>query len=153
MRSLVVLSTLSVLAVLLIGCGGTGGTTIAIAPAAHVGAKPPVLAGPWGTHQEGYGHVEPPTIFNGGDGSGLVNHIEWLAWGGSRAVGLGSGLYVTPTESNAEGTRESAVIVLFRLGYCHGRHAYNAITWFYPQHGQHFNAASYINACSGTYHE
>ena len=113
----------------------------------------PILAGPWGSYQEGYGHVEPRTIFNGGDGSGLVNHIEWLTWGGQRAVGLGIGLYAAPGQSNAEGTRESAIVVLFHLGACHGRRAYDAVTWFFPQHGEHFNPRQYINACSGSYHQ
>jgi hypothetical protein len=104
-------------------------------------------------HQAGYGHAEPPSIFNGGDRSGLVTHIEWLTWGGSRAVGLGRGLYIAPDQFSSEGTRQSAVIVLFKLGYCHGRRAYDAITWFYPQHGNRFNPHAYINACTGHYHE
>ncbi len=131
-----------------------GSVLVACFVAPAVGrSSTPILAGPWGTYQEGYGHVEPPTIFNGGDGSGLVSHIEWLAWGGSRAVGLGRGLWIAPGQSSVEGTRQAAVVVLFHLGYCHGRRAYNAITWFYPQHGQHFNPRIYINACNGSYHE
>jgi hypothetical protein len=99
----------------------------------------PILAGPWSLDQKGYGHVRPSSIFNGGDPTGLVRHIEWLTWGGPRAVGVGSGFYVAPNQITAEGSRHSAVIVLFKLGTCHGRRAYNAIQWYFPEYGEHFN--------------
>ena len=41
----------------------------------------PILAGPWGSYQKGYGHTKPTTIFNGGDSTGLVQHIQWKTWG------------------------------------------------------------------------
>jgi hypothetical protein len=47
--------------------------------------------------------VEPATVFNGGDPTGLIKHIEWLTWGGSRAIGVGSGFYVAPNQITAEG--------------------------------------------------
>ena len=31
--------------------------------------------------------------------------------------------------------------------------AYDAITWYYPQHGDHFDPREYINACTGRYVE
>jgi hypothetical protein len=34
-----------------------------------------------------------------------------------------------------------------------GGRAYDAITWFYPQHGQHFNPHVYVDACTGRYYE
>ncbi len=37
----------------------------------------------------GWGKVEPSTIFNGGDPSGLVTHIHWTSWGDSVATGRG----------------------------------------------------------------
>ena len=67
------------------------------------------------------------------------------------AVGHGLGLYVGPHQSNAEGRRETAKIVVFQLGYCHGRRAYEAIEWYFPQHGQHFDPREYIEACTDTY--
>jgi hypothetical protein len=32
------------------------------------------------------------------------------------------------------------------------RYAYNAIEWFYPEYGQHFEGDQYVNACTGTFH-
>jgi hypothetical protein len=112
----------------------------------------PILAGPWASYQEGYGHVRPSTVFNGGDPTGLVRQIEWLTWGGSRAVGVGLGFYVAPNQITAEGTRQSVVIVLFQLGTCHRRRAYNAMEWYFPEHSEHFNPHQYINACTGQYY-
>lgn len=113
----------------------------------------PVLAGPWSTNQRGYGHARPTTVFNGGDPTGLVQHIRWKTWGGARAIGVGTGWYVGPHQSTAEGTQEPVRIVVFQLGYCHGRRAYEAIEWYFPQHGGRFQPNSYIEACTGEYHE
>jgi len=87
-------------------------------------------------------------VFNGGDGSGLISHIHWKTWGGPLAIGTGIGLYITPYQASAEGTRESARIVAFRLGTCHGRRAYDAVEWYFPQHGQHFNPRPPYNLCN-----
>jgi hypothetical protein len=43
-------------------------------------------------------------------------------------------------------------VVLFQRGRCDGRSAYNAIEWYFPQHGQKFSPGTYINACTGTYY-
>jgi hypothetical protein len=42
-------------------------------------------------------------------------------------------------------------IVLFQLGRCHGRLAYDAIEWYFPRHGQKISPGTYISACTGTY--
>ena len=102
--------------------------------------------------QRGYGHARPRTIFNGGDASGLLTGIHWSTWGRSRAIGTGRGLYVAPDQSNAEGTEEPARVVLFALGSCKGRRAYEAIEWYFPQHGERFQPHRYIDACTGEYH-
>jgi hypothetical protein len=106
---------------------------------AFASAREPILAGPWSLNQEGYGHVRPRAVFNGGDPTGLIRRIEWLTWGGPRAVGVGISTYVAPGQITAEGRPESAVIVLFKLGTCHGRRAYDAIQWYFPEHGEHFD--------------
>jgi hypothetical protein len=116
-------------------------------------ASQPILAGPWARSQQGYGHARPATIFNGGDPTGLLTHIEWLTWGGARAVGVGTSTYVGPHQATAEGTLQAAVVVLFKLGACRGHRAYDAVTWYFPEHGESFSATRYINACSGQYHE
>jgi hypothetical protein len=116
------------------------------------GAQVPILAGPWSLHQRGYGHARPSAIYNGGDPTGLVQHIQWKTWGTAQAVGTGIAEYVGPHQIVAEGTPQPARIVLFQLGSCRGRPAYDAIEWYFPQHGQHFDPHQYINACTGTYY-
>jgi hypothetical protein len=37
----------------------------------------------------GFGTAAPGAIFNGGDPSGLVTHIDWTSWGQSVAAGRG----------------------------------------------------------------
>jgi hypothetical protein len=126
---------------------------LGIATAASAAARPPVLAGPWAPGQQGYGHVKPRTVFNGGDPTGLIKMIHWTSWGRPRATGTGTALWVGPHQFVAQGKFEKgAKIVLFQLGRCHGRSAYNAIEWYFPQHGQKFSAGTYINACTGTYY-
>ena len=123
-----------------------------LAQAAEGSSMPPVLAGPWSSYQTGYGHVKPPVINNGGDPTGVVTAIRWTTWGGPRAVGTGRGSYVGPHSVVAGGSYASAEIVLFHLGTCKGRPAYDAIEWYFPDHGERFNAGTYINACTGAYY-
>ncbi len=111
----------------------------------------PILAGPWGSNQEGYGHYKPRKIYNGGDPTGIVEHIHWITWGHARAIGSGIAEWVGPHQDVAEGTLQSTRIVLFQLRSCNGRRAYDAIEWYFPQHGEHFNPRQYINACTGEY--
>jgi hypothetical protein len=125
---------------------------IAAATAAAASAVP-ILAGPWSMGQKGYGHAKPRTIFNGGDPTGLVKMIHWTSWGGHRATGTGTADWVGPHQIVAQGQFEKgAKVVLFQLGSCHGRSAYNAIEWYFPSHGQKFSSGTYINACTGTYY-
>jgi hypothetical protein len=112
----------------------------------------PILAGPWSSDQEGYGYAKPATIFNGGDVLGRIRDIHWSSWGGARAVGHGIAPYVAPSHrASIEAQPEPAKIVAFHLGYCHSRRAYDAVEWYFPEHGGHFNLRQYINACTGNY--
>jgi hypothetical protein len=113
----------------------------------------PILAGPWASYQRGYGHARPSTVDNGGDPTGVVTHIHWKSWGRSQAIGTGISDYVGPNQSVATGTEETARIVAFHLGTCHGRRAYDAIEWYFPQHGDHFMPGDYIDPCTGTYYQ
>jgi hypothetical protein len=124
----------------------------ALSVSTSLGAQVPILAGPWSIHQRGYGHARPSTIYNGGDPTGLVQHIQWKTWGAAQAIGTGTAEYVGPHQVVAQGTQQPARIVLFQLGSCRGRRAYDAIEWYFPQHGQHFDLHQYINACTGTYY-
>jgi hypothetical protein len=135
-----------------IGSGATH-TAAAVVDAANrtaTAAATPILAGPWGRAQEGYGHAEPRNVFNGGDPTGLLENIQWLTWGGPRAVGVGHGFYLATNQVTAEARGATAVIVAFKLGSCHGRRAYNAVQWYFPEYGEHFNprAAGY-RLCTG----
>jgi hypothetical protein len=122
------------------------GTGVALAA-----ATTPILAGPWTLHQKGYGHARPQTIDNGGDPTGLVSAIAWHSWGGARATGSGTAEYVGRNQSVAQGKEESARIVAFHLGTCHGKRAYNAVEWYFPNHGGHFSAGNYVNPCTGRF--
>ena len=58
------------------GCGATHKETTVVNTADRAAAATPILAGPWARDQQGYGHVEPGTVFNGGDPTGLINHMN-----------------------------------------------------------------------------
>jgi len=117
-------------------------------------AAVPVLgrpAGDFDVDSEGFGEVRPATVFNGGDPTGLVMHITWSSWGGSTAVGTGTSDYVGPNQTVAGGTQETVTIVAFDLGACGGTLMYQAVEWYFPQHGQTFNPGQYENICTGSY--
>ena len=99
----------------------------------------------------GFGQVRPKEIFNGGDPTGMVSHITWKSWGGSKAIGTGTALYVGPNQIVANGTNETATVVAFNLGLCGGKLMYRAVEWYFPQHGQAFNPGQYENICTGGY--
>jgi hypothetical protein len=111
----------------------------------------PTLGRVWGPGgQKGYGQVRPSTIYNGGDESGLAEHIKWASWGGTKAVGYGEAVYVGPGQFEYQGKMEPATIVAFDLGSCAGHPAYLRVEWYFPQHGQKFVAsATDRNICTG----
>ena len=158
------------------GCAGTAASTApptaAVPPATTVPptTAPPTTAPPtttatpvattvlptlgvqWGPGvQQGYGHARPVTVFNGGDPTGLVQHITWTSWGAETATGTGISYYDGPGQSVAQSTAQRATIVAFDLGTCGGHPAYQAVEWFFPQHGGKFSATTYINDCTGQY--
>lgn len=129
-----------------------------LATAAIAGCSPgaastvvPVLGRPAGifVHGTGWGKVKPTEVFNGGDPTGLVTHISWSSWGGSTAMGTGTSDW--PYPSVAAGKEERVKIVAFNLGKCGGKLMYQAVEWYFPQHGQAFKASQYENVCAGTY--
>ncbi len=135
------LIVVGLLATLLAYCGST-----AIARAA------PTLGRSLSASQEGYGHVKPVTIFNGGDPTGLVTGVTWSHWGRSHAIGHGTGDWVWPGESVANGSIHTpAVVVAFDFGTCAGRSAYRKITWYFPSRGESVDAREYQNICTGRY--
>jgi hypothetical protein len=100
---------------------------------------------------QGFGQVEPSTIFNGGDPTGLVKHISWQSWGAAKAIGSGKAEYVGPNQSVATGRQKPATVVAFHLGTCDGKLMYEAVEWYFPGEGQSFNPAQYENICTGSY--
>jgi hypothetical protein len=109
----------------------------------------PTLGRRYGPYQRGFGQARPSSIFLGGDPTGMVNGIHWESWGGARATGNGTGYYVPPGKIVADGVRSPATVVAFNLGICDGKRAYQAVEWFFPQHGETFNPGTYINICTG----
>jgi hypothetical protein len=101
---------------------------------------------------KGWGKVKPSEIYNGGDPTGLVQHVVWTSWGGPKAVGTGMSDYVAANEDVAEGTQERATVVAFILGTsCDGKLMYQAVEWYFPQHGQSFDPNRYEDICTGSY--
>ena len=100
---------------------------------------------------KGFGEVKASEFYNGGDPTGLVQHIVWKSWGGPKAVGTGVSEYVAPNQDVAEGTEEPTTLVAFDLGTCDGKFMYQAIEWYFPQHGQSFDPNQYENVCTGGY--
>jgi hypothetical protein len=81
-----------------------------------------------------------------------VEHLAWSSWGGPSATGTGTAEYVGPGQSVATGIPAQADIVAFDLGTCNGHTAYRAIEWYFPAHGQHFDATRYLDVCTGEDH-
>jgi hypothetical protein len=130
----------------------TAGPGTATPPASASGAAPVLgrLAGVFAQGQ-GFGQARPAKIFNGGDPTGLVTQVTWTSWGGPQAIGSGTSEYVGPGQSVATGTAETATVVAFHLGHCHGTLMYRAVEWYFPQQGQAFDPAHYENVCTGSY--
>jgi hypothetical protein len=109
------------------------------------------VAGAFGPSGVGFGAVRPAEISLGGDPTGILTGITWQSWGGAQATGTGTGTYVAPGQTVAQGTPETATVVAYGLGTCKGAPAYQQVVWYFPQHGQTpaDNGGSPIQACSG----
>jgi hypothetical protein len=119
------------------------------ASTASAAAVPTLGRPPTGTPgNKGFGKVKPSVIYLGGDPTGLVQHIVWKSWGGSRAVGTGTGWYVPPTSDVAGGQHEQATVVAFNLGTCDGELMYRAVDWYFPQYGQTFHSNEGERICA-----
>jgi hypothetical protein len=100
---------------------------------------------------EGFGDVRPQEVFNGGDPTGRVQAIKWESWGDPQATGHGTGWWVGPDQSVADGGYEPARIVAFNLGRCNSALMYQAVEWFFPLHGERFDPTRYEDVCTGQY--
>lgn len=108
------------------------GTSLALARP----AQSPILTGPMPMNGAGFGQVEPRTIYLGGDESGLVCRIRWKSWGGAKAIGSGTGWYLSAGQITAYGHWAPARVVLSHLGTWHGRRAYKHLNWTFPTQGR-----------------
>ncbi|HTT53399.1 MAG TPA: hypothetical protein VMH35_18555 [Streptosporangiaceae bacterium] len=128
-------------------------STVSAVPSATPAGPVPVLGQLTGVFAQGqgFGQAEPAKIFNGGDPTGLVRHIQWQSWGGSRAVGYGRAEYVGPNQTVATGTQKRATVVAFHLGRCGGKLMYQAVEWYFPGEHQSFSTSHYENVCTGSY--
>jgi hypothetical protein len=104
---------------------------------------------PRGSGGKGWGTTRPRTIYNGGDETGLLTSITWSTWGGTKALGRGVGLYVSPTEDVAHGSFATAFVVAFKLGTCDAHWVYMAVEWYFPGKGQRFTPQMYESWCNG----
>jgi hypothetical protein len=125
------------------GCGGGNGKKVH----PRSSSQPPTLGVVWAPAQKGYGDVRPRTVFNGGDPTGLVEHVRWVGWGARRAVGTGKG-WVPPDDGPYSDFRHETVkIVASNLGMCRGKFAYRTMQWLFPT-SRHRRGARY-NICTG----
>jgi hypothetical protein len=65
------------------------------------------------------------------------------------ATGSGTSTYVGPNQTVAEGTQEQVQIVALDLGQCEGDTMYRKVEWFFPQHGDSFDASKAEDICTG----
>lgn len=119
-----------------------------VAPQASPSARVPTLGlrGAWYAGA-GFGMVRPAQVFLGGDPTGNVTDVTWQSWGGPQAIGTGTSTYVGPGQHTSQGTPEKATIVAFDPAMCNGTYAYQAVEWYFPQHGNSFNPNVYTKAC------
>jgi hypothetical protein len=132
--------------------GTTTTTTTTTKPSTASGAPPTLgLASAFGPSSAGFGQVRPSEISLGGDPTGMVSGISWQSWGGARASGTGTGTYVGPGQTAAQGSPEPADVVASGLGTCGGAPAYQQVTWYFPTEGQSLSTTtvSTVDACTG----
>jgi hypothetical protein len=88
----------------------------------------------------GFGQVRPTTISYGGDPTSFVSRVTWRSWGGGRAIGHGTALWVWPGWCVACGGVElPATVVAFGRTSCGGHLAYSRVEWYFPSRGMTFD--------------
>lgn len=119
------------------------------APGASAGGAPPVLG--WKRafmNGEGFGAVQPRTVYLGGDPTGEVSMLRWHRWGRAKTVGFGHGW--CPRQSVAAGYYCTASLHVYGLTTCRGRRAYRMMSFYFkPGVHRHWIAGSTWNICTG----
>jgi hypothetical protein len=80
-----------------------------------------------------------------GDPERTVSGIVWQSWGGSRAIGTGTGWRLGQHQIVAD----RVVVVAFDLGTCRGQYVYDALEWYFPQIGGTFDPQQFEDVCVG----
>jgi hypothetical protein len=106
------------------------------------------LAG--GARREGYGHVKPSIIYNGGD-EGRIRHIHWSSWGNAQAVGSGISEYVAPGQIGAEGGPESALAWSCSISATAANSGIRRGRVVLPAARPALRPHTYIDSCTGQY--
>ena len=120
------------------GCADGSGAAARTSPTqisttAQAVTSPPVLGTSWGPNQQGYGAVAPATVSNGGDPTGLVQHIRWTSWGRPKAVGHGVG-WAPGKIDYASGHPTPVTLIATRLLNCNGTPMYAQLAWLEPHY-------------------
>lgn len=106
-----------------------------------------VVLGSMPSNGRGYGTERPKDVYNGGDGRARVTGITWSGWGGERAEGTGTGVWIPPGRGTGHEQDTPATIVVWDLGQCDGKPAYRKVTWYFPSKGQDFDSQTHMDAC------
>lgn len=96
----------------------------------------------------GFGSVQPTTVQYGGDGYARAKDIEWQSWGGTQAIGTGTGWYVPDGDARYQGMSAPITVVAFDLGSCAGSPAYQAFSWYFASEAETFDPSYYVDACT-----
>jgi hypothetical protein len=118
-------------------------------PTSRTRASSPTLGLPGACFAgSGFGQVEPPTVYLGGDPTGSLSSIHWSSWGGAEAGGSGIGWYINGNESTVSGSRQPATVLAFDLGTCADHPAYQEIEWYFAGEGHRFDPGHAIYTCA-----
>jgi hypothetical protein len=99
-------------------------------------------------HGKGFGQVQPPRGYLGGDPTGDVTRVHWHTWGAAKATGFGVGW--CPGRSVAQGHSCTVSLHAYDLGRCHGRPAYRTLAFsFKPGPRRRWTFGSRWNVCRG----
>jgi hypothetical protein len=79
-----------------------------------------------GTSGSGWGKAHPKTIDNGGDPSGIVDHLRWTHWGHKKAFGKGK-TFVNKPQGGFYRRPATIRLRASDLGMCHRKLAYKKL--------------------------
>jgi hypothetical protein len=68
--------------------------------------------------------------------------VTWRTWGGSKAIGSGTGWYVAPGAIVAAGHSAPVALVAYDLTSCGGHPAYRRLATYFPTEGEKFDPAT-----------